>query len=171
MTDRSTRPRQEALVKWRRRAWGRRILVVLFALPVLGGAVGLLGLREGEARASAGGYELRVKFAEMSRAGIATPFDIYVEHADGFDSPVTLKINHEYFTLFDLNGIFPAPSTELVDEGMVVWEFDPPEGDTFRVHVDWRVQPSVHVGTSGRVELFIDDTFITQVTFDTRLVP
>ncbi len=168
----STRPRDVAVSEWRRGAWARRFLVVLFAIPIVGALFGLVGLRVAETRSEAAGYELTVEYSELSRAGIASPLDIYVHHAGGFDSPMTLRISHEYFTLFDLNGIFPAPSSEVVEDGMVVWEFDPPkEGETFRVHVDWRVQPSVHRGSAARVELEIDGDVITDVRFDTRLAP
>lgn len=152
-------------------AWGRRALVTLFAIPVIGAAFGLVGLRDAEVSSEALGYELNVRYAELSRAGIASPLDIYVTSDSQFDSPITLKITQEYFTLFDLNGIYPAPATEYMEGDKVVWEFDPPPGDTFRVHVDWRVQPSVHRGTAATVELEIDKAFVTDVSFDTRLAP
>ena len=160
-----------AVSEWRRGAWARRFLVVLFAIPIIGSFFGLVGLRQAEIRSEASDYELTVGYPELSRPGIASPFDIYVHHPGGFDSPVTLRISHEYFTLFDLNGIFPAPSSEVVEDDMVVWEFDKPEGETFRVHVDWRIQPSLQHGSAARVELEIDGEIITDVSFDTRLAP
>ena len=137
----------------------------------MGAAFGLVGLREADAVSRNTGYELRVRYPELSRAGISSPLDVYVKHAQGFDGPVTLRISHEYFTLFDLNGIYPAPSEETVQDGMVVWEFPPPEGNVFRVHVDWRVEPAVHRGAAATVALDVGDTFITDVAFDTRLAP
>lgn len=169
--DYATRPGERPLATWRRMAWGRRALVALFAVPIVAAALGLLGLRHAEVESEAAGYQLRVRYPSMSRAGIASALDIYVTHEGGFGAPVTLRINHDYFTLFDLNGIYPSPSSENVDDGLVVWEFERPEGNVFRVHVDWRVQPSVHRGTSGHVELAVDDDFITEVDFDTRLAP
>ncbi|MFN2390117.1 MAG: hypothetical protein ABR575_11010 [Actinomycetota bacterium] len=167
----STRPSILPLRFWHRTAWARRIVVLLFAFVIVGALFGLVGLRHSDVSSESAGYGLRVRYPELSRAGLASPFDIYVRHEGGFDSPITLKISHEYFTLFDLNGVYPAPSAEAVDGGMLVWEFDPPEGDVFRVHVDWRVQPSVHRGTPGTVELEIDGAPITAVSFDTRLAP
>lgn len=166
-----TRPPSVTLKTWRRTAWARRFLVLLFAVAVVGAAAGLVGLRHADVRSEAAGYEMRVRYPEISRAGISSPLDVYVRHAGGFDAPIVIKTSHEYFTLFDLNGIYPAPSAENSADGMVVWEFDPPEGDEFRVHVDWRVEPSVHRGTAGRIELEIDDVPITGVSFDTRLAP
>ncbi len=166
-----TRPRALPIEFWRRHAWGRRFLVSLFAIPIIGAAFGLVGLRHAEVTSEAAGYVLNVRYPELSRAGISSPLDIYVTHPGGFDSPLTFEIAHDYFTLFDLNGIFPAPSAEKVADGKIVWEFDPPEGDTFRVHVDWRVEPAVHRGTGGSVALLIEDELITDVTFDTRLAP
>ena len=167
----ATRPDGAPISTWRREAWIRRGLVALFCVPIIGALFGFVGLRHADVEADAGGYHLRVRYPEVSRAGIASHLDIYVTHPGGFDSPITLNITHEYFTLFDLNGIYPAPSSETVTDGMVVWEFEPPKGDVFRVHVDWRVQPSVHTGTSGQVGLEVGRTFITAVSFDTRLAP
>jgi hypothetical protein len=139
---------------------------------VVGGAtLGLVGIRHADVRSEAAGYELRVRYPATSRAGISSPLDMFVRHAGGFDEPIILKISHDYFTLFDLNGIFPAPSAENVEGDMVVWEFDPPDGEMFRVHLDWRIDPSVHRGTEGRVELEIGDEPITEVAFNTRLAP
>ncbi|HVF53927.1 MAG TPA: hypothetical protein VNC78_10050 [Actinomycetota bacterium] len=166
-----TRPPELDAARWRREAWVRRALVALFLVPVLGAAFGLLGLSHDDVSSTSAGYELRVRYPKVSRGGLASAFDIYVRHEGGFDSPITLSIGQEYFTLFDLNGIFPAPSAETVDGDMVVWEFDPPEGDLLRVHVDWRVEPAVHAGAPGSVRLEIDGSPITQVEFETRLAP
>lgn len=166
-----TRPEELPRSKWRRQAWTRRLLLALFAIPVIGSLFGIVGLRHADVASSAQGYNLRVRYPEISRPGIASALDIYVTDPDGFDAPVTLSISHEYFTLFDLNGIYPAPSSETVADDRVVWEFEPPEGPRFRVHVDWRVQPSVHRGTAAEVELEVGGTYITEVAFDTRLAP
>lgn len=166
-----TRPEEFPLRHWNRAAWIQRLLILLFAVPIVGALFGLVGLREADISSSAAGYKLDVHYSELSRAGLASPFDMRVHHEGGFDSPITLRINHEYMTLFDLNGIYPAPASESVDGEMVVWEFDPPQGDVLRVQVDWRVQPSVHSGTPGRVELVVDGGPITSVSFDTRVTP
>ncbi len=118
-----TRPDPIAKGRLRRTAWTRRFAVFLFALPILGAALGVFGLRHADARAEASGYELRVRYPEISRAGIASPLDVYVFHDDGFDDPVTLEITHEDFTLFHLNAIYPAPSSETVSGDKLVWEF------------------------------------------------
>lgn len=166
-----TRPRAVPMSNWRRGAWIRRVTLVLFAAPIVGALFGLVGLRHADVRSDAAGYELRVRYPEVSRAGIASPFDIYVRSRAGFDSPITLKITHDYFTLFDLNGIFPEPSAATVEGDMVVWEFDRPNGNVLRVHVDWRVQPSVHRGSEAQAQLVIDDQLITDVDFVTTLRP
>lgn len=147
------------------------MILVLFAVPVVGALFGLVGVTHAEVRSEAAGYELRVRYPDVSRAGLASPLDIFVRYPAGFDSPITLKITHDYFTLFDLNGIFPEPSATTVDGDMVVWEFDPPNGNVLRVHVDWRIQPSVHRGSEAHAELVIDDQPITDVEFVTTLRP
>lgn len=166
-----TKPDEVPLRTWRRAAWARRALVVLFCIPVVGSFFGLVGLTHADVRSNASGYELRARYPEISRAGIASPLDIFVHSEDGFDSPITLKITHEYYRLFDLNGIYPAPSAETVDGDLLVWEFDPPMEDSFQLHMDWRVQPSVHDGKAATVELYVDDLFIADVSFDTRIAP
>ncbi|WP_276143571.1 hypothetical protein [Rhodococcus sp. T2V] len=50
--------------------WLRRGAVVLLALIVTLGAVGLLGVRSGTAHAAGGGYELILTYPRLARAGL-----------------------------------------------------------------------------------------------------
>ena len=108
----------------------------------------------------------------MSRPALATPFDIEVHRAGGFDGPVRIAVDQEYLRMWDENGLVPAPSAETVMGPWVVWEFDPPIGDTLFVSYDARIEPAAQEGRSGAVAVLDDDDApIVQVDFTTRVWP
>jgi hypothetical protein len=54
----------------------------------------------------------------------------------------------------------------------IVWEFDPPVGDTLLVTYDARIEPAAQSGRSGEVAvLAADDAVLTEVSFTTRVMP
>ena len=74
--------------------------------------------------------------------------------------------------MWDENGLVPAPSAETVMGPWVVWEFDPPIGDTLLVSYDARIEPAAQEGRSGAVAVLDeDDAVIVQVDFTTRVWP
>ena len=93
----------------------------------------------------------------MSRPALATPFDIEVHQDGGFDGPVRIAVDQEYLRMWDENGLVPAPSAETVMGPWVVWEFDPPIGDTLLVTYDARIEPAAQEGRSGAVAVLDDD--------------
>jgi hypothetical protein len=135
------------------------------------GRVAIFGVDTAEVRATGGGYVLEVRYAEVSRPALATPLEIRVHRAGGFDGPITLALDHEYVKLWDENGIYPSPSAETSDGRDVIWEFDPPEGDTLRVVYDARIEPAAQSGRDGHVELLEDDLPVVAVDFHTRIWP
>jgi hypothetical protein len=68
------------------------VLVVFLGLA----AADVFGVAEGQVSGDAGGYELRVDYAEVSRPGLGTPFDLSVRHPGGFSEPVRLAISATY---------------------------------------------------------------------------
>ena len=108
----------------------------------------------------------------MSRPALATPFDIEVHQPGGFDGPVRIAVDQEYLRMWDENGLVPAPSAETVMGPWVVWEFDPPIGDTLLVSYDARIEPAAQQGRSGAVAVLDDDdAVVVQVDFTTRVWP
>jgi len=161
----------------RRRA-GYTITAALLAL-VVGiaaadaiGAVAILGVDSRTVSANGGGVDLEVTYGAVSRPALATPFDIEVHQAGGFDGPVRVAVDREYFRMWDENGLVPAPSAETVMGAWLVWEFDSPLGDTLRVTYDARIEPAAQEGRSGAVAVLdAEDAVLTQVAFTTRLWP
>jgi hypothetical protein len=142
-------------------------LVVFLGLA----AADVFGVAEGQVSDDAGGYELRVDYAEVSRPGLGTPFDLAVHHPGGFSEPIRVAISAAYLELFDLNGIHPEPSTQVAGPGEVVWEFDPPEGEVLEVHFDARLGPSEQSGGDATVSLLGQDGPLVSVDFHTRVMP
>ena len=134
----------------------RRIFLTVIAVAVLAGATGLLGVRTSTTRARAtgvegGDVELTVQHPRITRAGLPVLFTIEVTKAGGFDAPVTIAVTQRWLELFDEQGVRPAPESESFDGTSVLWEYEPPEGDTLRVSVDLIVETGRHSGRNARV--------------------
>lgn len=115
---------------------------------------------------------LIVEYTSVSRPALASPFRIKVVQPSGFDSPITLAVSRSYLEVWDENGLYPTPSAETGDEDWIVWEFDPPDGDTFEFFYDTRVEPGRQHSADGAVELRdADGTVLAGVTFRTRIRP
>lgn len=150
----------------------RRVLLVVFAAVLALGALGFLGVRRGSVTASGGGYDLAVTYPRVTRAGHAVPLEIEVRRAGGFgDQPVTVRMSAGYFALFDENGVQPAPSKETATGSDLVWEFDPPPGDTLRVLFDTRTGPNRQRGRGATVAVLDGGVPVVSVSFRTRVMP
>ena len=150
------------------------VLTALIGVAVVDGLtpLALIGVDSATVSAEGDGVVLEVTYGEVSRPALATPFDIEVVRAGGFDEPVRIAVDQEYFRMWDENGLVPAPSAEGVLDGQVVWEFDPPPGDTLLVTYDARIEPAAQEGRSGSVAVLDDDdTVLARVEFTTRLLP
>jgi hypothetical protein len=128
--------------------WGMRAGLVLLALIVLAGAVGLLGPRKGETRAAAGGKVLQVEYPAITRAGEPAPLNIRLTSPGGFDGKIEIAMCDDLFDELDFQNWFPNPSGETGDATRLVYEFDPPDGDVFETSLDARSAP----GKFGEIE-------------------
>jgi hypothetical protein len=128
--------------------WWLRVGMLVLALIVLAGAVGLLGPRTGETSAAAAGYHLDVEYPAVTRAGEPAPLHIRVEHAGGFGAMVQLALCEDLFDDLDFQSWYPTPSAETGDTSELVYEFDPPDGQVFELSLDARAAP----GQFGEVE-------------------
>lgn len=150
------------------------LLTAAIGLTVLDGLtpLALIGVDSATTTARGDGFELSVTYGEVSRPALATPFDIRVVHPGGFDGPVRIAVDQEYLRMWDENGVVPAPAEEGLVDGWVVWEFDPPSGDTLLVSYDARIEPAAQDGRSGTVAVLDDDDVVlAEVEFTTRLMP
>jgi hypothetical protein len=154
----------------RTRAARRVGLAVLFAFLALG-ATNLFGVRSAVVAASGGGYELTVTHGAMSRAGLATPWDVVVRRAGGFDGPVIVATTAAYFDLFDENGLDPDPSSVTSDGERIIWEFEPPPGDTLSISFDARISPEVQVGKSAETSVLVGGRPVVTVRYTTGVMP
>lgn len=171
-SDTDTTPDWGGLGQARRSQRVRRGLLVVFGAVLALGATGFLGVREGTARASGGGYDLTVTYPRVTRPGHAVPLAVEVRKAGGFgDSPVTISLSASYFALFDENGVQPAPSKETATREDVIWEFDPPPGDVLRVAFDTRTGPNRQRGGTGQVAVLVDDEPVVALRVTTRVMP
>ena len=166
-----TSPLPTGLNRLRRARAGRRaILAVLVAILVLA-AVNALGVRVGAVTAAGGGYRIAVTYAEVSRPGLATPWAVQVTRAGGFDGPIRIATSRSYLHLFDYNVIHPQPSAETGTPELVIWEFDPPPGGTFRASFDGRLEPTEHLSQPASTSVLEGDVPVVTVHYTTRVVP
>ena len=167
-----TRPSWDGPQAARRGRVARRVLLTLFATFLLLGAAGVLGVRSGAVTNSDGGYELRVDYAKVTRAGHSVPFKITVRKAGGFgDDPVELRITADYFDLFDENSTDPDASKSTSDDRYVYLEFDPPKGEVFVMRTDTRTGPNRQRGKSASVAVIVGDEPAVEVSLRTRVMP
>lgn len=168
-------PDGESALAARRRLYGLTTITLVAVLGLgLVDAVGwwhAYGVSSATVSASAGSYGLEVRYGQVSRPALATPFEIVVTSDRGFDRPVVIAVDQRYLAMWDVNGIVPAPSSEVVDDDRVLWEFDPPEGSTLTVVYDGRIEPSRQTSQRGSVALLDGDTVVASVEFTTRVMP
>lgn len=124
---------------------GRRARRVGLALMILIPAVsffGFFGPSERTVRAGNGFYELTMTYGSVVRSGQSVPMTIQLSRPSGFDGPVTVAFEQEVFDRLDFQNWYPNPSSEVGEGRHVVYEFDPPEGNTLGISLDARVAPT-----------------------------
>lgn len=171
----STDPEHAELDHLRRSRNLRVAFFVAVTVFLLLGAVGAFGVRHGEVSSSGGGYELVVRYATITRPGLASVWSVEVRHTDGspLDGPVTIATTADYFDLFDENGLDPDPSAAMSDGENLVWEFEPAEGATaISIGFDARIEPGVQLtGVSGTTSVLDGGSPVATVTYRTRVMP
>lgn len=162
---------QQSLGRVRRARTLRRVGIGALMVYLAMGALNVFGVRSDAVTATGGGYRLTVTYAAMTRAGLATPWSIEIERAAGFDGPVTVATTSEYFDLFDENGLDPDPSSATDDGERIIWEFEPPPGDTLAISFDARVGPAIQVGKEAETAVLVDGSPIVSVRYATGVMP
>jgi hypothetical protein len=157
--------------RMRRNQLARRAGLALLAVFVLLGATGFLGVRTRTVEASAGGYDLTVRYAQVARPALAAPWELTVHHDGGFDGPVTISTTADYFDLFDENGLSPDPASATAGRDRLVLEFDPPPGETLTVSYDARVGPNIQMGTRATTQVLVHDEPVVGVSYRTWILP
>lgn len=145
-------------------------MVALFVFLATGLA-GRLGVLSRTATARSGGYELTVTYGHVSRGGLATPWSFEVHRPGGFDGPITVRTSSSYLDLFDENGFDPQPSSSTATPDAVIWEFEPPDGDTLGVSLDARLEPAVQWGRMGETSVLVDGKPVVTARYKTWVLP
>ena len=115
---------------------------------------GLLGVRTSTTSTEMpDGTQVEVHYGRITRPGLATPWSVTVHRDGGFSGPIVVRSTSAYFDLFDENGLDPDPAAATQDGEMVIWEFDPPPGDTFRLSFDARIEPAAQWGRGATTEV------------------
>lgn len=152
----------------------RRITLTLalgFTAVVLIALSGRLGVSTSTTSArTAGGTEVEIHFGRITRPGLATPWTVTVHRPEGFSGPVIVRSTSSYFDMFDENGLAPAAAATTQDGEMVIWEFDPPPGNAFRLSFDGRIEPGVQWGRDAITEVELDGEVAT-LTYRTWVLP
>src|SRR5437867_10085512 len=140
----STAPVHLPAERLRRDRLLRRITVGFLCLILLAGALGFLGPRTAVATASGGGYTLSVTYPQVTRPGLPIRWEYTVTHAGGFSEPVRIATTFDAVHLFDISNIEPNARQATSTSDEVIYVFDPPAGDTFRVSFDANTEPNLH---------------------------
>ena len=152
--------------------WWVRAGLLILTLVVVAGATGLLGTRTATTRATSGDKVLLVTYPAISRSGQPSPLDIRVTSATGFDGPIRIALCDSLFDHLDFQNWYPNPSKETGDATRLVYEFDPPDGNTFEVSLDARSAPGQFGGIEDcKVALLDKDTEVTSTTFHSWRMP
>jgi hypothetical protein len=147
-------------------------LCLVMALAVADLFFPVLGVDADTVRGTASdGTELVVTYPSVTRPALASPFSIEVTRPGGFDGPIELAISRPWIEVWDENGMYPAPSSEVGEDDYVVWEFDPPDGASFRFFYDARMEPSRQRGIDGSVQLRAGGEVLAEVEFTTEVRP
>jgi hypothetical protein len=166
-----TAPEEPNLLQSRRSRILRRLFMTLLLAGLAVGATGRLGVHSRTTTVQGEGYQLTVTYGQMTRPGLATPWSLKIRHPGGFDGPITVSTNTKYLDLFDENGFDPQPSKSTATPDMVIWEFDPPDGDTLGVSLDARLEPGAQWGRTGETSVLVDGEPVVTAKYKTWVLP
>jgi len=150
----------------------RRTYVAALTLFVVLGVFDAFGSRTGVASADDGGYRLALDYPAQTRSGLPVEWRLVVTHPGGFDGPVRVAITLDYFNSFDFNNVSPTPVETSNRDGLLIWSFPRPIGDSLVVLLDARTQPGLRSGPSATTAVVTEDgTPIVAVRYTTGVMP
>lgn len=138
----STRPEDVPTAQLTKARWYRRFGLGALGVVVLAGALNLLGVRTDVVAAEADGFRLTVEYARVTRPGLASTWRVEVTRDGGFDGPVTLSTNADYFDRFDFNQFYPEPAATSSRGDVLLLTFEEIEGERLVVRFDGRATPT-----------------------------
>jgi hypothetical protein len=155
----------------RRRMLVRSAVLVAFALFVLAGLFGFLGVRTAHARATADtGYQVELTYPRITRPALAITFAVTITGLEEVAGDVTVRIRSNYLAMFDENGMSPTPVEETDDGEWATWLYDHPPDGVLEVSLDTRVEPGVQWGRDGAVVVQVGSEAV-RIDFHTWVAP
>jgi hypothetical protein len=95
-----------------------------------------------------------------------------VTRRGGFSGPVRVGVTLDYFNSFDFNNVSPTPVETTNRDGLLIWSFPTPIGDTLEVLMDARAQPGLRWGPAATTAVVsADGTPIVAVRYTTGVMP
>ena len=150
----------------------RRVYVAALSVFVVLGLLDVFGSRTGVASAAGGGYTMTLHYPSRTRSGLPVEWRLVVTHPGGFDEPIRVGITLDYFNSFDFNNVSPTPVETMNRDGLLIWSFPKPIGDTLEVLLDARTQPGLRSGPSATTAVVAQDgTPIVAVRYTTGVMP
>ena len=124
----------------------RRLFFLAVCAILVAGAVNLVGVRSGDASASGGGFEISVKYDEVTRPGLATTIEVEIHRDGGFPGSISLAFTSDYLDILDVNGVDPEPLGGTATADDVIMYFEAPKStDTMTIGFDARIQPDIQL--------------------------
>jgi energy-converting hydrogenase Eha subunit A len=160
-------------VRWQWFEKALRALAVFVAFGVVAYALfGCAGLTTATSSKTSGALSATITYASTTRPGLPTPFVVAIETVDGTPLPaeIDVEIPRRYLSMFDENGLDPAPDAISSDGTTEVWTFRIDGQPKLAIDLDARLQPNIHNGRDGWVEISGGDD-IVRVDFHTRVLP
>ncbi len=157
----STIPLDDGLVASRRGLWWRRGILAVLTLFVLAALTQQLGVRTDTVEGASGDLHVTIRYADRVRGALASPFSLTIERAGGFDGPIEVRTRQSYLEIFDDNGFEPDAASMTTEDGFVIWEFDPPPGDSLQIILDARIEPGVFGREQGTTTVSADGDAVT----------
>ena len=151
----------------------RRLFMVALLVFLLLGLLNVFGVRTRETSGAGAGWELSVRYASVTRPGLATPWSVQVRRPGGFSGSVRVATTEEYLDLFDQNDLSPDPTSATSDGQRTIWEFEAPDGaEEMTISLDARVEPGVQLtGVEATTSVLDQDRPAVSVTYRTWVTP
>lgn len=96
--------------------WLRRVAVLTLASLVVVSLLGLLGVQTGEVTAERNGYRLTLRYPEVARAGLDTPYEITVVREAGLGKELELAVTEATSTCSRRRPFTPSRQRRRVTE-------------------------------------------------------
>lgn len=166
-----TPPQRLTERKLRRARLERRVVLSLLGVFLLLGATGFLGDRTATITSSVGGYTTRLTYPLATREGEPVRWKLVVSHPGGFDGQIVIRTTYDYLLPFDITNIHPDPSTSNATDGVIVWGFDPPDGDSFVMTLDASTEPAIHWHAGATTTVTVGGAPAGSLSYSTRILP